>query len=77
MFCLMTWKYLFKHQQKKVVLKLNQKLESLDEIVLETGKKEKQFLISQAADSGKPADIIEKMGIRILPDHNKELINVV
>jgi elongation factor Ts len=33
----------------------------VDDVPADVLEKEKQFLISQAADSGKPADIIEKM----------------
>jgi elongation factor Ts len=40
---------------------LNPEFIDIDDVPAEILEKEKQFLISQAADSGKPADIIEKM----------------
>ncbi len=40
---------------------LNPEYIDVDDVPAEILEKEKQFLISQAADSGKPADIIEKM----------------
>jgi elongation factor Ts len=40
---------------------LNPEFIDVDDVPAEILEKEKQFLISQAADSGKPADIIEKM----------------
>lgn len=40
---------------------LNPAHNSIDDVPADVLEKEKQFLISQAADSGKPADIIEKM----------------
>lgn len=40
---------------------LNPAHKSVDDVPVDVLEKEKQFLISQAADSGKPADIIEKM----------------
>jgi elongation factor Ts len=40
---------------------LNPAHNSVDDVPADVLEKEKQFLISQAADSGKPADIIEKM----------------
>ncbi len=40
---------------------LNPEYVSVDDVPADVLEKEKQFLISQAADSGKPADIIEKM----------------
>jgi elongation factor Ts len=43
------------------VAALNPEYIDVDDVPAEVLEKEKQFLISQAADSGKPADIIEKM----------------
>jgi elongation factor Ts len=43
------------------VAALNPAYASVDDVPADVLEKEKQFLISQAADSGKPADIIEKM----------------
>jgi elongation factor Ts len=43
------------------VAALNPEFIDVDDVPAEVLEKEKQFLISQAADSGKPADIIEKM----------------
>ena len=43
------------------VAALNPEYVDVDDVPAEVLEKEKQFLISQAADSGKPADIIEKM----------------
>lgn len=43
------------------VAALNPAHNSVDDVPADVLEKEKQFLISQAADSGKPADIIEKM----------------
>lgn len=40
---------------------LNPAFVDVDDVPADVLEKEKQFLISQAADSGKPADIIEKM----------------
>jgi len=40
---------------------LNPEFIDVDDVPAEILEKEKQFLISQAADSGKPAEIIEKM----------------
>jgi len=40
---------------------LNPAFIDVDDVPADVLEKEKQFLISQAADSGKPADIIEKM----------------
>jgi len=40
---------------------LNPEYVDVDDVPADVLEKEKQFLISQAADSGKPADIIEKM----------------
>ncbi len=40
---------------------LNPEYIDVDDVPAEILEKEKQFLVSQAADSGKPADIIEKM----------------
>jgi len=40
---------------------LNPQYIDIDDVPADVLEKEKQFLISQAADSGKPADIIEKM----------------
>ena len=40
---------------------LNPEYIDVDDVPADVLDKEKQFLISQAADSGKPADIIEKM----------------
>ena len=40
---------------------LNPAYASVDDVPADVLEKEKQFLISQAQDSGKPADIIEKM----------------
>jgi elongation factor Ts len=40
-----------------------------DDVPADVLEKEKQFLISQAADSGKPADIIEKMVIGRMRKH--------
>jgi len=40
---------------------LNPAYIDIDDVPADVLEKEKQFLISQAADSGKPADIIEKM----------------
>ena len=40
---------------------LNPAYVDVDDVPADVLEKEKQFLISQAADSGKPADIIEKM----------------
>jgi elongation factor Ts len=43
------------------VAALNPAYIDVDDVPADVLEKEKQFLISQAADSGKPADIIEKM----------------
>jgi elongation factor Ts len=43
------------------VAALNPEFIDVDDVPADVLEKEKQFLISQAADSGKPADIIEKM----------------
>ncbi len=43
------------------VAALNPAYIDIDDVPADVLEKEKQFLISQAADSGKPADIIEKM----------------
>ncbi len=43
------------------VAALNPEYVDVDEVPADVLEKEKQFLISQAADSGKPAEIIEKM----------------
>ena len=43
------------------VAALNPDFIDVDDVPADVLEKEKQFLISQAADSGKPADIIEKM----------------
>jgi elongation factor Ts len=43
------------------VAALNPAYVDVDDVPADVLEKEKQFLISQAADSGKPADIIEKM----------------
>jgi elongation factor Ts len=43
------------------VAALNPEFVDVDDVPADVLEKEKQFLISQAADSGKPADIIEKM----------------
>ena len=43
------------------VAALNPDYIDVDDVPADVLEKEKQFLISQAADSGKPADIIEKM----------------
>jgi len=43
------------------VAALNPAFIDVDDVPADVLEKEKQFLISQAADSGKPADIIEKM----------------
>ncbi len=43
------------------VAALNPEYIDVDDVPADVLEKEKQFLISQAADSGKPADIIEKM----------------
>jgi elongation factor Ts len=43
------------------VAALNPEFIDIDDVPADVLEKEKQFLISQAADSGKPADIIEKM----------------
>jgi elongation factor Ts len=43
------------------VAALNPEFIDVDDVPAEILEKEKQFLISQAADSGKPAEIIEKM----------------
>ena len=43
------------------VAALNPAYASVDDVPADVLEKEKQFLISQAQDSGKPADIIEKM----------------
>jgi elongation factor Ts len=43
------------------VAALNPEFIDVDDVPAEVLEKEKQFLIAQAADSGKPADIIEKM----------------
>ena len=43
------------------VAALNPEYIDIDDVPADVLEKEKQFLISQAADSGKPADIIEKM----------------
>jgi elongation factor Ts len=43
------------------VAALNPAYVDVDEVPADVLEKERQFLISQAADSGKPADIIEKM----------------
>jgi len=43
------------------VAALNPEYIGVDDVPADVLEKEKQFLISQAADSGKPADIIEKM----------------
>lgn len=40
---------------------MNPEFIDVDDVPADVLEKEKQFLISQAADSGKPADIIEKM----------------
>jgi elongation factor Ts len=40
---------------------LNPSFIDVDDVPADVLEKEKQFLIAQAADSGKPADIIEKM----------------
>ncbi len=40
---------------------MNPEFVDVDDVPADILEKEKQFLISQAADSGKPADIIEKM----------------
>jgi len=40
---------------------LNPSFIDVDDVPVDVLEKEKQFLIAQAADSGKPADIIEKM----------------
>lgn len=40
---------------------LNPAYKDVDDVPADVLEKEKQFLIAQAADSGKPADIIEKM----------------
>jgi elongation factor Ts len=43
------------------VTALNPAYIDVDDVPADVLEKEKQFLISQAAESGKPADIIEKM----------------
>ena len=43
------------------VAALNPEYVDVDDVPADVLEKEKQFLITQAADSGKPADIIEKM----------------
>ena len=43
------------------VAAMNPEYVDVDDVPADVLEKEKQFLISQAADSGKPADIIEKM----------------
>jgi elongation factor Ts len=43
------------------VAALNPAFIDVDDVPADVLEKEKQFLVSQAADSGKPADIIEKM----------------
>jgi elongation factor Ts len=43
------------------VAALNPEFVDVDDVPADVLEKEKQFLISQAADSGKPAEIIEKM----------------
>ena len=43
------------------VAAMNPEFIDVDDVPADVLEKEKQFLISQAADSGKPADIIEKM----------------
>lgn len=46
---------------------------SVDDVPADVLEKEKQFLISQAADSGKPADIIEKMVTGRLRKHLSDI----
>jgi len=45
----------------------------IDDVPADVLEKEKQFLISQAADSGKPADIIEKMVTGRMRKHLAEI----
>ena len=52
---------------------LNPAFRSVDDVPAEVLEKEKQFLISQAADSGKPADIIEKMVTGRLRKHLSDI----
>ena len=49
------------HDVAMHVAALNPAYVDVDNVPADVLEKEKQFLISQAADSGKPADIIEKM----------------
>ena len=51
------------------VAALNPAYIDIDDVPADVLEKEKQFLISQAADSGKPADIIEKMVIGRMRKH--------
>lgn len=55
------------------VAALNPAFRSVDDVPAEVLEKEKQFLISQAADSGKPADIIEKMVTGRLRKHLSDI----
>ena len=49
------------HDVAMHIAALNPSYVDIDDVPADVLEKEKQFLISQAADSGKPADIIEKM----------------
>ena len=49
------------HDVAMHIAALNPAYIDIDDVPADVLEKEKQFLISQAADSGKPADIIEKM----------------
>ena len=49
------------HDVAMHIAALNPAYVDVDDVPADILEKEKQFLISQAADSGKPADIIEKM----------------
>lgn len=48
---------------------LNPEFIDVDDVPADVLEKEKQFLISQAADSGKPAEIIEKMVVGRMRKH--------
>jgi len=52
---------------------LNPAYNTVDDVPADVLEKEKQFLISQAADSGKPADIIEKMVTGRLRKHLSDI----